>query len=58
MSENTGKVICEAAKALRFRALLYDFIDLLHIRPTMPVGLNIVAITRHKAPTRRSCCVE
>lgn len=53
-----AEVIHEAAMALRFRAKLRDFIDLLHVYPTMAEALKIVAISRFKDPAKLSCCAE
>jgi mercuric reductase len=44
--------------ALRFRARLQDFIELLHVYPTMAEALKIVAISRFKDPAKLSCCAE
>jgi mercuric reductase len=55
---NAGEVIHEAAMALRFRAKIQDFIDLLHVYPTMAEALKIVAISRYKDPAKLSCCAE
>ncbi|HWP34312.1 MAG TPA: mercury(II) reductase [Thermodesulfobacteriota bacterium] len=55
---SAGEVIHEAAMALRFRATLDDFIDLLHVYPTMAEALKIAAISRYKDPARLSCCAE
>lgn len=55
---NAGEVIHEAAMALRFRAKLQDFIDLLHVYPTMAEALKIVALSRYKNPEKLSCCAE
>jgi mercuric reductase len=55
---NAGEVIHEAAMALRFRAKLEDFIDLLHVYPTMAEALKIVAISRYKNPAKLSCCAD
>ncbi len=52
------EVIHEAAMALRFRAKLHDFVDLLHVYPTMAEALKIAAISRYKDPARLSCCAE
>ncbi|MBA3547004.1 MAG: mercury(II) reductase [Planctomycetes bacterium] len=52
------EVIHEAAMGLRFHAKLRDFIDLLHVYPTMAEGLKIVALSRFKDPARLSCCAE
>lgn len=58
LGHNAGEVIHEAAMALRFRATLRDFIDLLHVYPTMAEALKIVAISRYKDPAKLSCCAE
>jgi mercuric reductase len=55
---NAGEVIHEAAMALRFHATLRDFIDQLHVCPTMAEALKIVAISRYKDPSKLSCCAE
>lgn len=55
---NAGEVIHEAAMGLRFRATLDDYIDLLHVYPTMAEALKIVAISRYKDPAKLSCCAE
>lgn len=52
------EVIHEAAMAMRFRATLSDFVDLLHIYPTMAETLKIAAIARTKDPAKLSCCAE
>jgi mercuric reductase len=58
VGHNAGEVIHEAAMALRFRARLQDFIDLLHVYPTMAEALKLVAISRFKDPRKLSCCAE
>ncbi len=50
--------IHEAAMALHFRARIQDFIDLIHVFPTMAEALKIVAISRYKDPGKLSCCAE
>ncbi len=55
---NAGEVIHEAAMALRFHATVHDFIDQLHVYPTMAEALKIVAISRFKDPSKLSCCAE
>ncbi len=52
------EVIHEAAMAMRFRATLDDYIDQLHVYPTMAEALKIVAIARYKDPQKLSCCAE
>ena len=58
IGNGAAEVIHEAAMALRFRAGLLDFIDLLHIYPTMAEALKIGAISRFKDPAKLSCCAE
>lgn len=58
LGHGAAEVIHEAAMALRFRARLQDFIDLLHVYPTMAEALKIVAISRFKDPAKLSCCAE
>lgn len=55
---NAAEVIHEAAMAMRFRAKVEDFVDLLHVYPTMSEALKIVAIARTKDPRKLSCCAE
>jgi mercuric reductase len=58
LGTGAAEVIHEAAMALRFHAKLHDFIDLLHVYPTMAEALKIVAISRFKDPAKLSCCAE
>jgi mercuric reductase len=58
LGSNAGEVIHEAAMGLRFHAKIRDFIDLLHVYPTMAEALKIAAISRYKDPARLSCCAE
>jgi mercuric reductase len=55
---NAAEVIHEAAMGLRFGATLEDFVDLLHVYPTMAEALKIAAISRRKDPAKLSCCAE
>jgi len=55
---NAGEVIHEAAMAMRFRAKLEDFIDMVHVYPTMAEALKIAAISYFKDPAKLSCCAE
>ncbi len=55
---DAGEVIHEAAMGLRLGATVDDFIDLLHVYPTMAEALKIVAISRYKDPEKLSCCAE
>ncbi len=58
IGQAAAEVIHEAAMALRFRAKLRDFIDQLHVYPTMAEALKIAAISRFKDPEKLSCCAE
>ena len=58
VGHTAGEVIHEAAMAMRFHAKINDFIDLLHVYPTMSEALKIVAISRRKDPAKLSCCAE
>lgn len=58
VGHGAGEVIHEAAMAMRFRATLQDFIDLLHVFPTMAEALKTVALSRFKNPAKLSCCAE
>ncbi|MBA3389453.1 MAG: mercury(II) reductase [Rubrobacter sp.] len=53
---NAAEVIHEAAMALRFGATIEDFVDMIHVYPTMAEALKIAAISRHKDPAKLSCC--
>ena len=53
-----SEVIHEAAMATRFRAKIEDYVDLLHVYPTMAEALKIAAIARTKDPRNLSCCAE
>ena len=55
---NAGEVIHEAAMALRFGATTDDFIDQIHVYPTMAEALKIVAISFTKDVSRLSCCAS
>ena len=58
VGNSAAEIIHEAAMAMRFRAKLYDFIDLIHVYPTMAEALKIAAISRYKDPAKLSCCAE
>jgi len=55
---NAGEVIHEAAMALRFGATTDDFIDLIHVYPTMAEALKLVALSFTKDVNRLSCCAS
>lgn len=58
VAPNAGEIIHEAAMALRFGATVHDFIDLVHVYPTMAEGLKIAALSFFKDIDRLSCCAE
>ena len=58
IGNSAAEVIHEAAMALHFRATLFDYINLLHVYPTMAEALKIAAISRFKDPAKLSCCAE
>lgn len=58
VGHNAGEVIHEAAMAMKFRAKIHDFIDLMHVFPSMAEALKIIAISRFKNPEKLSCCAE
>jgi mercuric reductase len=55
---NAGEVIHEAAMAMRFHAKLQDYIDMIHVYPTMAEALKVAAISYFKDPSKLSCCAE
>lgn len=58
VGRDAGEVIHEAAMALRFGATVHDFIDMVHVYPTMAEALKIVALSYFKDVEKLSCCAE
>jgi mercuric reductase len=58
IGEGADEVIAEAAMALHFRATLNDFIDLIHVYPTMSEALKIGAQAFSRDVSKLSCCAE
>jgi len=58
VGRDAGEVIHEAAMGLRFGATVHDFIDLVHVYPTMAEALKIVALSFFKDVSKMSCCAE
>ncbi len=58
VGSNAGEVSQEAAMGVRFHVKIEDFIDLLHVYPTMAEALKIAALSRYKDPAKLSCCAE
>ncbi len=58
VGRDAGEVIHEAAMGLRFGATVRDFIDMIHVYPTMAEALKIVALSFFKDVSKLSCCAE
>ncbi len=58
VGRDAGEVIHEAAMGLRFGATVHDFIDMIHVYPTMAEALKIVALSFFKDVEKLSCCAE
>lgn len=58
LGRDAGEVIHEAAMALRFKATVDDFIDMVHVYPTMAEALKIAAVSFFKDVEKLSCCAE
>ena len=58
IGESAAEVIHEAAMAMHFKASIDDFIDLIHVYPTMSEALKIGAQAFRKDVTKLSCCAE
>ncbi len=58
VGRDAGEVIHEAAMGLRFGATVHDFIDMVHVYPTMAEALKIAALSFFKDVEKLSCCAE
>lgn len=58
IGESAPEIIHEAAMALKFRATLSDFVDLIHVYPTMAEALKIGAQAFSRDVSKLSCCAE
>ena len=58
IGESAPEIIHEAAIALKFRATLADFVDLVHVYPTMAETLKIGAQAFSRDVSKLSCCAE
>lgn len=58
IGESAPEIIHEAAMAMHFRATINDFIDLIHVYPTMSEALKIGAQAFSKDVSKLSCCAE
>ncbi|MBI3746522.1 MAG: mercury(II) reductase [Chloroflexi bacterium] len=58
IGESAPEIIHEAAMAMKFKAGLPDFVDLIHVYPTMSEALKIGAQAFSRDVTKLSCCAE
>lgn len=58
IGESAPEIIHEAAMAMKFGADLDDFVELIHIYPTMSEALKIGAQAFRRDVSRLSCCAE
>ena len=58
VGQGAPEVIHEAAMGMRFRAREHDFVDMIHVYPTMAEALKIVALSFTKDVSKLSCCAE
>ena len=58
IGEAAPEIIHEAAMAMKFGATIGDFVDLIHVYPTMAESLKIGAQAFSKDVSRLSCCAE
>ena len=58
IGELAAEVIHEAAMGMHLQAMIDDFIDLVHVYPTMSEALKIGAQAFRKDVTKLSCCAE
>lgn len=58
IGESAPEIIHEAAMAMKFKATLADFIELIHVYPTMSEALKIGAQAFSRDVSKLSCCAE
>ena len=58
IGEGASEIIHEAAMAMKFRATLADFVDLVDVYPTMAEALKIGAQAFSRDVSKLSCCAE
>lgn len=58
IGEAAHEVIHEAAMAMHFKATIADFVDLIHVYPTMSEALKIGALAFSRDVSKLSCCAE
>jgi mercuric reductase len=58
IGEAAPEIIHEAAMAMQFRATIKDFVELIHVYPTMAEALKIGAQAFSRDVSKLSCCAE
>ncbi len=58
IGESAPEIIHEAAMAMHFQATLADFVELIHVYPTMSEALKIGAQAFSRDVSKLSCCAE
>ncbi|HYL40534.1 MAG TPA: mercury(II) reductase [Candidatus Binatus sp.] len=58
IGESAPEIIHEAAMAMKFRATINDFVELIHVYPTMAEALKIGALAFSRDVSKLSCCAE
>lgn len=58
IGESAPEIIHEAAMAMHFRATIQDFVELIHVYPTMAESLKIGAQAFSRDVSKLSCCAE
>lgn len=58
IGEAAPEIIHEAAMAMHFKATINDFVDLIHVYPTMAEALKIGAQAFSRDVSKLSCCAE
>lgn len=58
IGEGASEIIHEAAMAMKFQATIADFVDLIHVYPTMSEALKIGAQAFSRDVSKLSCCAE
>jgi mercuric reductase len=56
IGESAPEIIHEAAMAMKFKATINDFVDLIHVYPTMAEALKIGAQAFSRDVSKLSCC--
>ena len=58
IGESAPEIIHEAAMAMHFKATIKDFVELIHVYPTMAEALKIGAQAFSRDVSKLSCCAE